>query len=143
LKFSTEVKRLNANTSLFIKSSDFGRNLGKDWEERCYQQACELARKEALKQLKEMDDKLFQNLPPGWKVVSFRNRTSRTRFGDLTISRRLETFEEGNYHFLLDESIGLEKACLATPSLQEEVKSLANVSSFREAASIIEKLTGG
>jgi hypothetical protein len=118
-------------------------NFGKDWEERCYQQACELARKESLKQIKEMDDKLFQNLPPGWKVVSFRKRTIKTRFGDLTISRHLETFEEGNYHFLLDEHIGLENASLATPSLQEEVVSLASVTSFREVASIIEKLTGG
>lgn len=115
-----------------------------NWEEECYQEGCAFARQRAQQKLQELDDKLFQNHPPGWKVVGFRERTITTRFGEITVSRRLYRDEQGHYHFLLDEHLGWQKRQLATPPVQEAVVSLAaTAASYHEAAKILEKLTAG
>ena len=63
--------------------------VGKDWEEKLYQEGCALLQEEAGRRLKGLDDWLLQQLHPGWKVVGFRERTVVCRFGAVTISRRL------------------------------------------------------
>jgi hypothetical protein len=62
-------------------------------------------------------------------------------FGAVTIWRRLYQDREGDYHFLLDEYLEWEAYQAATPSLGEAAVSLAAVTSFREAAAILEKVT--
>ena len=116
---------------------------GKDWEERLYQEGCALLREEAADLLKKLDDWLLERSPLGWQVVGFRKRTVVCRFGAVTISRRLYRDSKGDYHFLLDEYLGWAACRAATPSLQEAAVSLAAVTSFREAAAILEKVTAG
>ena len=119
------------------KSRDF------EWEEECYQKGCALARQEAIKRLKEIEERLFQHRPCSWRIEGFRKRTLVTRFGEVTISRRLYRDEEENYHFLLDEHLDWLPAQVATPSLQECVVTLAAQVSFQEVSNTVEKLTAG
>lgn len=116
---------------------------GKDWEERLYQEGCALLQGEAVRLLKRLDDWLLQQSPRGWKVVGFRERSVVCRFGAVTISRQLYQDSEGIYHFLMDEYLGWEAYQAATPSVGEVAVSLAAVTSFREAAAILEKVTAG
>jgi hypothetical protein len=66
-----------------------------------------------------------------------------TRFGEITIRRRLYQDERGNYHFLLDEYLGWASAQAATPSLKRSIVSLATTVPFRETSNILEGLTAG
>lgn len=116
---------------------------GKDWEEELYREGCALMQEEAVRRLTELDDWLLQQSPSSWRVVGHRERTVVCRFGAVTIWRRLYQDAEGGYHLLLDKYLGWEAYQAATPSLQESAVSLAAVTSFREAASIPEKVTAG
>ena len=98
---------------------------------------------EAASLLKRLDDWLLEQSPSGWKVVGLRKRTIVCCFGAVTVSRRLYQDGEGDYHFLLDEYLEWEGNQAATPSVGEAAVSLAAVTSFREAASILEKVTLG
>ena len=116
---------------------------GKDWEEKLYQEGCALLREEGAGLLRRLDDWLLERSPLGWQAVGFRKRTVVCRFGAVTISRRLYRDNKGDYHFLLDEYLGWEAYQAATPSLGEVAVSLAAVTSFREAAATLEKVTAG
>jgi hypothetical protein len=112
-----------------------------NWEEESYQIGCAVAREEALKRLKAIDDRLFQNYPPFWEPKDFNERTLAVRFGDLTISRRLYLDEKGDYHYLLDEYLGWLPKQLATPSLQESLVELATQKSFHQVSTTLSTLT--
>lgn len=117
--------------------------IGQDWEEELYQEGCARMREEARHRLQEMEDWLYQQAPSDWKVVGFRERTMVCRFGPVTVSRRLYRDGEGRFHFLLDEHLGWESHRAATPSLQEAALHLTAMTSFREAAQALEKMTAG
>ena len=74
-----------------------------DWEERCYQLGCAVARELAVRRLSIIEERLFQQRPRSWEVEGFRQRTRVTRFGKITVRRRLYKADEGVYHSLLDE----------------------------------------
>jgi hypothetical protein len=120
-----------------------GAPAGKDWEEKLYQERCARLQEEATRLLRRLDDWLPEQPPSGWKVVGLRKRTMICCFGAVTVSRRLYQDGEGDYHFLLDEYLGWEGYQAATPSVGEAAVSLAAVTSFREAAGILEKVTLG
>ena len=120
-----------------------GAPAGKDWEERLYQEGCIRLQEEAAHLLRRLDDWLLERSPLGWKVVGLRKRTVVCRFGAVTISRRLYQDGEGNYHFLLDEYLEWDGYQAATPSVGRAAVRLAAVTSFREAADILEDVTAG
>jgi len=60
-----------------------------EWEQHFYQQACAWAREAARTYLQQLDDQLLQAKPPGWRVVGKRQRTVVTRFGEVSLERRL------------------------------------------------------
>jgi len=114
-----------------------------DWEESCYRYGCEIARQEAVKRLQAIEERLHKSRPKGWKDKGFHRRTLVTRFGEVTILRRLYQDQEEKYHFLLDEYLNLPSYQSATATLTESMLELASQVSFRQAASTLEKLTGG
>jgi len=111
------------------------------WEEDSYREGCEAARMKALKRLKAMDDRLFASHPSSWEVKGFNKRSLATRFGDLTISRRLYQDDRGEYRYLLDEYLGWHPKQLATPSLQESLVEFATEKSFNKVSKTLSKLT--
>lgn len=114
-----------------------------DWEAECYQYGCKAAREEAIRRLKAIDDRLFQQRPKSWKVEGSYKRTLVTRFGDLTVRRRLYQDDEGNYHFLLDEYLNWQPYQQASPSLTEALVDSATNSTFRTVSREVEKYSAG
>lgn len=114
-----------------------------DWEKECYQIGCETARKEALKRLKAIEERLFENYPSTWHVEGSRKRTMVTRFGEITITRRLYKDEKGVSHFLLDEYLRWQPGQLATPNLQECIVDLCAQETFRPSNQTLANLTAG
>jgi hypothetical protein len=112
-----------------------------NWEQESYQIGCAVARQEALQRLKKIDDRLFQQHPSSWEDKDFNERTIATRFGELTINRRIYQDEKGGYHYLLDEYLGWSPKQLATPSLQENLVELATEKSFNQVSKTLSKLT--
>ncbi len=129
--------------SISISQQDYKANTNQDldWEQESYQIGCELVRQEALKRLQAIDERLFTTHPSSWEVKGFNKRTLATRFGELSIRRRLYQDESGQYHYLLDEYLGWSRYQLATPSLQESLVELATEKSFHQVSKTLTKLT--
>ena len=113
------------------------------WEEESYRIGCEAARREAEERLSRMEEELFAGKPAGWRVEGWRVRTLVTRFGEVSVRRRLYRDESGKYRFLLDEHLGWEPYRAATPSVTESVVRLASRVPFRDVEETIGELTAG
>lgn len=124
-------------------SQEQGRDEDRQWEEEIYREICALGRERAQKQLAQMEERLFAQHPAEWRVEGFRRRTLMTRFGEVTLRRRLYRDEAGGYRFLLDEHLGLKKNQLATPGVEQAVVESAALSSFRDVSKAMVTLTAG
>jgi hypothetical protein len=69
--------------------TDYYAEPDENWEETSYRIGCKVAQEITQNMLKDMDEKLYQNRDKKWKSQAFSNGTYVTRFGDVTISRRL------------------------------------------------------
>lgn len=114
-----------------------------NWEKESYQVGCQVSRQDAVRRLKEIDDRLFRSHPITWKVRDFKERTLVTRFGEIRIRRRLYRDDKGDYHFLLDEYLQLPPGQLATPDLQESLVELATEKPYGRVHKTLEKFTAG
>ncbi len=127
-----------------------GKNQGKvsgyddaRWEEECYEHGCSSAREEAVGRLRAMDERLFHERPHGWKVERFCQRKILTRFGKITVTRRLYLDEKGEYRFLLDEELNWRRKQEATVSLTEALVDSATYLSFRKVSREAAKYSAG
>jgi hypothetical protein len=125
-----------------IKSEDFNTQPNENWEKTCYQIGCKVAKEIAESMLQDIEEKIFQKRDKRWKVKGFRQRTCVTRFGDVTVSRRLYKSKEKN-RFLLDEHLNWHSYQRATPSLKEALVELSTEFSFRKVSGTMEKLLAG
>ena len=114
------------------------------WEEECYDHGCRAAREAAIERLKAIDEKLFHERPnKSWKVKRFCQRTLLTRFGRITVTRRLYLDDKGEYRFLLDEYMNWRPKQEATVSLTEALVDSATYLSFRKVVREAEKYSAG
>ena len=118
-------------------------SFAQQWEEECFNIGCQKARDEAIKRLTQIEQKLFESRNKLWKIVGFRERTLTTRFGEITIQRRLYKDKKGEYRFLLDEYMNWRPNQLATPSLTSALLDSATKLSFRKVSEEVEKYTAG
>ena len=131
---------------LDVKQEEMSASLGfqaGEWEEACYRRGCQVAREEAIRSLAIIEEKLYAARPKGWRVIGFRERTLVTRFGDITVRRRLYQDTQGEYHFLLDEYLNWRPYQQATVSLTEAVVDSATKSTFRTVSREVEKYSAG
>lgn len=115
----------------------------RSWENRVFQQVCAAGQREAGRYLQQLEESLFAQRPTGWEVVGFRERTLVTRFGEVSIQRRLYQDRNGAYHFLLDEYLGQKAYQAATPEMQRLCTHLSGELSFRKAAGFLEQWLSG
>lgn len=115
----------------------------RSWENRVFQQVCAAGQGEAGRYLQQLEESLFAQRPTGWEVVGFRERTLVTRFGEVSIQRRLYQDRNGAYHFLLDEYLGQKAYQAATPEMQRLCTHLSGELSFRKAAGFLEQWLSG
>ncbi len=94
----------------------------KNWEEKCYQMGCEVAREMAKLWLQGIEERLFQEKDKNMGSECFRERIRVCRFGDFTVRRRLYKDQTGSNHFLLDEYLNWIPYKHSTPSLQASGK---------------------
>jgi len=113
------------------------------WEEECFNIGCQKARDEAIKKITQIEQRLHESRDKCWKVVGFRERTLITRFGEITIKRRLYGNKKGVYRFLLDEYMNWRPNQPATPSLTSAIVDSATKLSFRKVCQEVEKYTAG
>ena len=113
------------------------------WEEECYEYGCKAARESAIQRLKAIDERLYHERPEGWHVKRFCQRTLLTRFGKVTVIRRLYQDAKGEYRFLLDEYMNWRPRQEATPSLTAALVDSSTHLSFRKVAREAEKYSAG
>jgi hypothetical protein len=125
-----------------VKSIDYYAKPDENWEETSYRIGCKVAQEITQNMLKDIDEKLYRNRDKKWKSQTFSNRTYVTRFGDVTIPRRLYKHKK-KYRFLLDECLNWLPYQRATPSLKEALVELSTECSFRKVSKTMSKLTAG
>jgi hypothetical protein len=117
------------------KIDEFREKLKEDlggWEEKAFGFACDLARGLAKEILEELDYKLMLEKATNMKVVGFKEHWLTTIFGDIRIKRRLYRDKNGNYRFLLDEKMGLDKGSHVSPKVKELAIIASTRNTFRE-----------
>ena len=115
----------------------------RQWESRVFAQVCVAGQQQAVEYLAAVEESLLAQRPAGWVVVGFRARNLVTRFGEVHIRRRLYRDQEGGYHFLLDEYLGLSTYQVATPEMQAMCTILCGAVSFRKAADFLGQWLAG
>jgi hypothetical protein len=115
----------------------------KDWEQSVLELSQEIAQQIASLLLGAMDERLMADRDEGLRLVGRRERNLMTRFGPLKIERRLYRDEKGDYHFLLDEALGLAPGASATPSFEHVANLISSLAPFRQASDIIRRFVPG
>ncbi len=114
-----------------------------EWEEVCYQTGCWVSRELATRWLGGIGERLHQERSRSMQVERFCERTLMSRFGAVTVGRRLYRDDSGEYHFLLDEHLSWRPNQEATPSLTAAVVDSATKLSFRKASMEVQKYSAG
>jgi len=110
------------------------------WEEEIFRFACDLAQTLAKEVLGELDNELMQERDGGMKVVTSKEHCITTIFGDIGIKRRLYRDKDGNYRFLLDEKMGLNKGSHVSPKMKELAILASTRYTFREVEQSIKAI---
>jgi hypothetical protein len=113
------------------------------WEEEYYQLGCRLIGQICSMALSMVEERLFQSRLGDWRVIGFRERTLVTRFGDVTVNRRLYMDSKGEYHFLLDEYMDWKPNQAATVSLTSALVRLSTEIPFRKVSETMRELLAG
>lgn len=129
--------------AIVTRTSEEMMDEARQWESKVFQQVCVVGQQEAARYLETMDESLYIQRPAGWVVVGFRERTLVTRFGEVRIRRRLYRDGHKEYHFLLDEYLGLNAYQAATPEMQAMCTALCGQMSFRKGADFLEQWLAG
>jgi len=87
--------------------------------------------------LEEIDQRLLAQKESGFEVVGKRERTLLTSFGEITFKRRLYCDQEGAYHILLDQNLGLGPRRRISNRLMEISLDLGTEMPFRRAAKVL------
>jgi hypothetical protein len=102
------------------------------WEEEIFSFACDIARTLAKEVLEKLDNELMQGRDDGMKVIGFKEQWLTTIFGDIRIRRRLYRDKGGEYRFLLDEKMGLDKGSHVSPRMKKLAILASTRYTFRE-----------
>lgn len=112
------------------------------WEEAVHQIVSQYGCNLSTRLLKEIDDHLAKGRDKSLRFVGYKMKTIASRYGEIFIKRRYYRDREGNYHFLLDESLGLRKRKTATPTVASFAAILAAHVPFRVAEDLLFRAFG-
>ena len=111
-----------------------------NWEEEIFRFACAFGQAVTKDILEELDNELMQQRENGMEVVAFKEHWLVTIFGDIRLRRRLYRDKDGNYRFLLDEKMGLEKGSHVSPGMKKLAVLASTRYTFREVEQSIEAI---
>lgn len=107
------------------------------WEEEIFNWACSLAQEVAKALLEEIDEELMKRKDQSLKVESLKQHRIVTIFGDIKVKRRLYQNSNGEYCFLLDEKMGLDKGCHASLKVKELATFISSHFPFHRSEEIL------
>ena len=107
------------------------------WEVTIFSWACSLAQEIARSFFEDMDEQLMRERDQSLRVECLKEHRIITVFGDITIRRRLYRDSNGGYRFLLDEKMGLDKGCHASPMVKELATFISSHLPFQRSEEIL------
>jgi len=112
----------------------------KDLERNVYQLICKMTR-EVLEELLTIIDEILMKSRDKEVLEhkDIKKRELKTLFGTIKLERRYYEDLNGNYHFLLDEYLGLPKNDRQSPALKETSFKLVKELSYRKTAEKLEE----
>lgn len=113
----------------------------KELEEKLYKLVCEIVREKLKETLMIIDEVIMINRDKDiFKNKDMKERTIKTLVGEITLKRRYYKDSNDDYHFLLDEYLGLPENDRQSPGLKEAAIDLVKDMSYRNSAEKIENL---
>lgn len=112
------------------------RNLGR-WEEEVFTWTCSLAQELAKALLENIDEELMKEKDQSLKVECLKEHRITTVFGDVRVRRRLYRDNNGDYRFLLDEKMGLDKGCHMSCKVKELATFISSHFPFQRSEEIL------
>jgi len=103
-----------------------------NWEEEIFRFACDFAQAVAKDIFEELDNEMMRQREKGMEVVGFKEHWLVTIFGNIRLKRRLYRGKGGNYRFLLDEKMGIEKGSHVSPRMKKLAILASTHHTFRE-----------
>ena len=103
-----------------------------NWEEEIFRFACDFAQAVAQDIFEELDNEMMRQREKGMEVVGFKEHWLVTIFGDIRLKGRLYRGKGGNYRFLLDEKMGIEKGSHVSPRMKKLAILASTHHTFRE-----------
>jgi hypothetical protein len=91
----------------------------RNWEGEILSWACSPAQEVAKALLENVDKEPMKKKGPSLKVECFKEHRIITVFGAVRVKRRLYQDGKGDYRFLLDEKMGLDKGCHVSPKVKD------------------------
>lgn len=110
------------------------------WEEVVFSWACGLAQEMAKALLENIDEELMRERERSLKVECLKEHWIITVFGDIRVRRRLYSDSQGNYHFLLDEAMGLRKGSGMSSKVEELATFLCSYLPFEKSERLMRAL---
>jgi hypothetical protein len=89
------------------------------WEEVVFNWTCSLAQEIAKALLESVDEELMKAKEQSLKVECLKKHRITPVFGHVKVRRRLYRDNNGDFRFLLDEKMGLDKGCHISPKVKE------------------------
>ena len=110
-------------------------------EQVLYQKALEWARNVYQAILKYLDDQIKKRREKTFEIIRQDDTWYTTFLGLVKIKRRYYRSQDGSYHYLLDELLGLSKHRHITSAVQGLALELAGCMDFRQSAETLRKTT--
>ena len=107
------------------------------WEEEILNWVCSLAQEVAKTLLESLDEDLMKHREGDLELEAVKPRRIVTVFGDVRIKRRMYRDSNGNYRFLLDDKMGLNKRCQVSPRVKELAVFLSSHLPFQKTEEIL------
>lgn len=127
-------------TSLTEETESF-KQVVRQLEKYIYNRAMELARKVYQTILEYIDNLIRETRDRRLKIAHKRTTWYKTCFGHIEVTRRYYRDQAGNYHYPLDELIGMGKYRHTTLPVQHLALELASSMTYRKSADVLKKTT--
>jgi hypothetical protein len=109
----------------------------RSWENEIFSWACSLAQEVAKALLENLDEEMMRHKGPSLSMECFKEHRIITVFGDVKVKRRLYQDSKGDYRFLLDEKMGLDKGCHVSPKVKELATFISSHFPFQRSEEIL------
>ena len=124
-----------------IKDTELFKQDIRQLEKYILSKAMEWARKVFKTILEQLDELIKEKRNKELKIAHKRDTWYKTCLGHIKVNRRYYRDQAGNYHYPLDELLGMDKYRHITLNVQQLALEMASAMTFRKSAEVLEKTT--